>query len=204
MHKLFQRYALASTVVVAAFFASCSRPYATYQRMPVERFSAETPKPATQPVVAEAVTAPVEKVEEPTLVAAAAPVVKTQDIQQLNDAIAKNSAALEDKRVQKRMARVQELLTSAAAKSNVAAAPAAPKKMNMVERMMLKRLDKKIQKHLAPESPQKPMLNSGLLAAGAVFVIVGLLLTLFATGTAATVGVVGLIVGAIILLIGLI
>ena len=121
------------------------------------------------------------------------------------DALVRNDSKLAgNKTVQKRLNRVRALLASASTKASLSPTEvSAPRKMNLVERMMLKKMNKKINKQLAPANPEKTMANSGTLAAGAVLVIIGLLLLILTSGTAATVGLVAVLVGAVILLIGL-
>ncbi|GAB4031258.1 hypothetical protein GCM10028774_08320 [Spirosoma jeollabukense] len=186
-------------------FAACSRPVAYFQPSAREHFAtaqptpapvatAETPAPVAAEVLAPAATvAPVEQTAK-----------ATQALDQM-DALVRNDSKLADnKTVQKRLNRVRTLLASASAKASLSPTEvSAPRKMNLVERMMLKKVNKKINKQLAPANPEKTMANSGTLAAGAVLVIIGLLLLILTSGTAATVGLVAVLVGAVILLIGL-
>jgi hypothetical protein len=72
-----------------------------------------------------------------------------------------------------------------------------------MERLVLKKINKKINHQLAPQNPNKPMVNAGVLATGAVLVIVGLLLVLLTSGTASTLGIIVLLAGAVLLLVGL-
>jgi hypothetical protein len=202
--KSITHYLLGSALMIT-LFAACSRPVAYFQPSAREHFATTQSKtaPATTtetpvPVVAETI-APVETVT-PT-----EPVVKASAALDQMDAMVRNDSKLaENKTVQKRLNRVRTLLASASAKASLTPTEVnAPKKMNLVERMMLKKMNKKINKQLAPANPEKAMANSGTLAAGAVLVIIGLLLLILTSGTAATVGLVAVLVGAVILLIGL-
>ncbi|CAN5491805.1 hypothetical protein BH09BAC4_BH09BAC4_15430 [soil metagenome] len=196
---------LLGSALMITLFASCSRPVAYFQPSAREHFATTQTKTApiataetSAPVAAE-MTAPVEAVTP------AEPVVKASAALDQMDALVRNDSKLaENKTVQKRLNRVRTLLASASAKASLSPTEvSAPKKMNLVERMMLKKMNKKINKQLAPANPEKTMANSGTLAAGAVLVIIGLLLLILTSGTAATVGLVAVLVGAVILLVGL-
>ncbi|QMW00166.1 hypothetical protein [Spirosoma foliorum] len=180
--------------------SSCSRPVAYFQPTAREHYAAKTSESA--PVVT-----PSTSVDQ-------TPVVETTNAQQLAQAnsslneldamVSTNTKLANNKTVQKRLNRVRTLLASASTKASLSPTEvAAPKKMNLMERMMVKKMNKKISKQLAPNNPEKTMMNSGTLATGAVLVLIGLLLLLLTTGTAATVGVIALVVGAVLLLVGL-
>lgn len=191
---------LFSALLGIVIVSSCSRPVAYFQ--PSAREHIVSTPPQTTPLVTS------------STVADQAPVVAstpTQQLAQVNTSlnevdalVSTNSKLAANKTVQKRLNRVRTLLASASTKASLAPTEiAAPKKMNLMERMMLKKMNKKISKQLAPNNPEKSMINSGTLATGAVLVIIGLLLILLTSGTAFTVGVIALIVGAVLLLLGL-
>ncbi|MVM28747.1 hypothetical protein GO755_01790 [Spirosoma sp. HMF4905] len=180
--------------------SSCSRPVAYFQPSAREHIVAApspvAPVVAAQPSVSQAAaetTSPVQQLAQ-----------ANSSLNEIDALVSNNSKLASNKTVQKRLNRVRTLLASASTKANLAPTEtAAPKKMNLMERMMVKKMNKKISKQLAPANPDKAMINSGTLATGAVLVIVGLLLILLTTGTAFTVGVIALIVGAVLLLLGL-
>ncbi|RYC71367.1 hypothetical protein [Spirosoma sordidisoli] len=199
MNTLTQR--LLVGLMLTIFFASCSRPVAYFQKSPRESF-AKTP--AVQAPVADAST-PVSGVNESVVVATPAqPIAQANAALDQMDAMVRNDAKLAtDKTVQKRLNKVRTMLTSAAQKSTLtpAATTAPQKKAGLVERLMIKKLNKKINRQLAPSNPEKAMANTGILAAGAVAVIIGLLILLL--GGSGTLGVILLLAGAIVLLVGL-
>ncbi len=120
------------------------------------------------------------------------------------EAVAKadNKLTVSDKqKLDKRMGRIKQLLATTS--FTEASANATTHKTTAMERMMVKKINKKIQQKMSPEKTQKAQLNTGVLTGGAVLVILGLLLLLLTSGTAATLGLVSLIVGAVLLLIGL-
>jgi hypothetical protein len=194
---------LLAGIVMASVFAACSRPVAYFQPSQREHFATNAAK-----------TAPVAVAETPVSVATETPTTTATPVEQLAqanatmtqvDALVSNNKALStDKTVQKRLNRVRTLLASASTKASLTPTEtSAPKKMNLMERMMLKKMNKKISKQLAPANPEKTMISTGTLATGAVLVILGLLLLLLTTGTGATVGLIVLLVGAVVLVVGL-
>lgn len=185
----------------AAVLSSCSRPVAYFQPSTREHF-AKTPASA---VPAERVALSTEPATPAVVATPAEQVAQTTAALDKMDAMVRNDSKLgADKTVQKRLNRIRTLVASTSTKA--AAAPtevSAPKKMNLMERMMLKKMNKKISKQLAPANPDQAMSSRGTLAAGAVLVIIGLLLLVLTSGTASTIGLVAVLVGAVILLIGL-
>jgi hypothetical protein len=201
---MFSKHIVAA-LLGAAVFSSCSRPVAYFQPTAREHFATA---PAKAVSVAPAESAAPVIAQTPVTTSVGTPseqVAQTTAALDQMDAMVRNDSKLSaDKTVQKRLNKVRTLLAANSAKAALAPTEAAaPKKMNMVERMMLKKMNKKISKQLAPSSPEKTMANTGTLAGGAVLVIVGLLLLILTSGTAATVGLVAVLVGAVILLIGL-
>jgi hypothetical protein len=193
-------------LLMTTLFTACNRPVAYFQKSPREHFAVTTPTPTpvvtteSAPVALAAPTATPETASSPVAQA-------TQVNEALNqmDAMVRNDSKLAaDKTVQKRLNRIRSLVAATSAKSTLApSATTAPKKASLMERLVLKQMNKKISKQLAPNNPNKTMANTGILATGAVLVIIGLLLLLLTTGTGATVGVIVLLAGAVILLVGL-
>jgi len=201
---MFSKHIVAA-LLGTAVFSSCSRPVAYFQPTAREHYATA---PAKAAAVAQVEMAAPVAAQTPATATVAAPseqVAQTTAALDQVDAMVRNDSKLSaDKTVQKRLNKVRTLLAASSAKAALAPTEAnAPKKMNLMERVMLKKMNKKISKQLAPANPEKAMVNSGTLAGGAVLVIVGLLLLILTTGTAATVGLVAVLVGAVILLIGL-
>lgn len=178
-----------------ALITSCSRPYATVQRTPTQKFATTTQTAPVQAIaLAQAETSIV--VEAP--VATPTPAVEVAAVQsQLNEAIASNKAMMADKRVQKQMAKINAVLATSSSKEATTNPMATTKKMNLVERMMVKKIDQKIKNKMAPE---KTMAKS-LLTLGAIIAIIGLVLTLL--GVASPLGIIALIVGLVLILVDL-
>lgn len=199
---MFSKHIVAALLGVAVF-SSCSRPVAYFQPSAREHFATA---PAKTETVTQTESAASAIAQTPASVATPSEqVAQTTTALEQMDAMVRNDSKLSaDKTVQKRLNKVRTLLAANSAKAALAPTEAsAPKKMNLVERMMLKKMNKKISKQLAPANPEKTMVNSGTLAGGAVLVIIGLLLLILTSGTAATVGLVAVLVGAVILLVGL-
>ncbi|WP_375445921.1 hypothetical protein [uncultured Fibrella sp.] len=188
-------------LAVTAFLGSCSRPVATFQPSKAERFySVQTPvmPVATQEVVASEPVAVAPVVAETP----AAPVAANATI---NEALTKAEAYASTKarpadarKLERRITKIREVL-AANPQQALTTNNAVSQKTTLVKRMMLKSMDKKIQKHLAPEQPMR----SSTLTAGLVIGLIGLLLLLLTTGTAATIGLIALVVGIVLVILGL-
>lgn len=186
--------------------AGCSRPVAYFQRGPVQHYN--TPKTETVAVVPAQITQSVDIVAPvPTAISAPAePVVQAKaTVSQLEAYVRNDSKQMSDKTLTKRMNRVKTMLASASTNRTLApTATKAPRQMNVAERLLLKKINKKIGNHLAPSKPDKTMINGGLLTGGVILVLAGLLLIVLTSGTASTIGVIALLVGALALVLGLI
>jgi hypothetical protein len=190
---------LLAGLLMTTLFAACSRPVAYFQKSQREQFATAQPQAITAPAVDVATTEQTASTAAPT----------TQQLAQANvaldqmDALVRNDAKLAaNKTLQKRMSRIRSMVATASTNATLTpSALNAPRKANLVERMVLKKLNKKISKQLAPANPDKAMASTGVLAAGAVVVIVGLILLL--TGAASGLGVILLLAGAVVLLVGL-
>ncbi len=187
---------LLAVLTGTAFLVSCSRPVAYFQPTAREHVASATtadPIVTPEPPVSEAVSLP------------AGQVVQTATLDKIDALVRNDSKLTADRTIQKRLNRVRTLLATTSAKAALTPATVnAPKKMNLMERMMLKKMNKKISRQLAPANPNQAMAIKGVLALGAVVLIAGLLLVLLTSGTGATIGVIGIIAGLALLLIGLI
>ncbi len=197
-----------------ALLSSCSRQYAVMQRTPSVSYhspAAQNAAPvAEKPVVnqstevaqvatlnTDVTSAPVSTVE---------PVVAVQIVsKQLDEAVAANSRAVTGNRaVQKHVARVQQLLATAQQQATLtpttAAAPT--QKAGFTARLMLKKLNARINRQMAPDK------TNALDRTTRIGLIVGLIgLILWLLGGSTTLGVIGLvafIVGLVLVLVGLI
>lgn len=203
MKKITQHLPLA--VLLTILFAACSRPVAYFQKSPREQYTAAPTM--TLPTVSSPkdVALPVDESVPAVLPITAESVTSAGTASNQDDALAtitRQSAA--DKSLQKRMNRVRTLLASASVKvATTSPTAGVSRKASLVERLMVKKMNRKINRQLAPENPNKPMLNTGILATGAVLVLIGLLLLLLTSGTASTVGIIVLLAGAVLLLVGL-
>ena len=98
--------------------------------------------------------------------------------------------------------RVQNLLTT----THSQLAPTetqAPRRMNLVERLIVKKMNRKISHQLAPNSPQKALISRGKLIVGIVLLVGGLAMLIAGTGTVAFIGLIVGLVGALAILVGL-
>ncbi len=187
---------LFAALIATILLASCSRPVAYFQpsaREHVAAVSAPATPVSVAALVAETSSTPAEQLAQASVA-----------LDQVDAMVRNDNKLSADKTVQKRLNRVRTLLASQVSKVDVSPTEVnTPKKMNLVERIMLKKMNKKISRQLAPANPEKVMVSTSTLATGAVLVIVGLLLLLLTTGTAATIGLIAILVGAVVLLVGL-
>ena len=186
-----------------AVLSSCSRPVAYFQRGPVEHYN--TPKTETVAVAtpAETVAAPQAVSVEPGAVATPAPAPAEQVAQakatmtQIEAYVRNDSKLATDKKLNKRLNRVNAMLETAATKASLAPnATTSAKKATLLERIATKKIDKQIKHKLSPE---RTMAKS-LLTIGLIIGVAGLILILVnATG----IGVLALIVGLVLVLLDL-
>lgn len=185
-------------LAVTTFLGSCSRPVANFQRSKAEHFyTAQTP--AT--TVASMPTIPVEPVataEAITPAPADASVQLEQALTQTEAYASANARPADARKLERKISKIREVLASAPQKMMTSAKTAS--KPTLVQRLMLKSMDKKIQKHLAPEQPQR----SNTLTAGIIVALIGLLLLLVGgPGLGQTLGLIGLVIGIVLIILGL-
>ena len=181
-------------LAVTAFLGSCSRPVATFQRSNVERFytaqAPTAPVAATSDVVAESVAT--------TSVVATNADAKAQIEQALvkTEAYAStNARPAEARKLERRISKIRQVLATTTQQTLTSTKSAA--KPTMVQKLMLKGMDRKIQKHLAPEQPQR----SSNLTIGLVVGAIGLLLLLLSVAN--PLGLILLVVGIVLIILGL-
>jgi hypothetical protein len=177
----------------ASLFTACSRPYATYQPTTAESFRS-IPAPVLAPVPVEQ---PAVAVAEPATV----PVTPSMTVlqQQLNEAVASNKAAVSDRNVQKSLARVNKLLTTSEQKTAPASARAM-QKMTAIQKVVLEKMNRTIQKRLAPTQTQT---NSRALRVGVVLAVIGLILLLLSNSVLGALGYISLLVGLVVIVLAL-
>ena len=100
------------------------------------------------------------------------------------------------------MVRLNELMATASDKAVSSAPVTSAKKMTFLERTMLKKMDKKIKNHVAPD--QTKVMNSNVRL-GLIIGIIGLILLLLGgSSVLSIIGAIGLIVGLVLILLGVI
>ncbi|GAB3553963.1 hypothetical protein GCM10027577_38020 [Spirosoma fluminis] len=195
---------LFAALMGAAILSSCSRPVAYFQKGPREQFKSPqqetvavaTPVEAAQPVAVETLTPEATPAPAP----AVAEVAQAKQVMSQVEAYVRNDSKLaSNKKLTKRMARVNELLTTASDKSNVSASAASTKKLSLMERTVLKKLDKKIKNHVAPDEAKALNRNA---RNGIIIGAIGLILSLLFGGVIGVLGLILLIVGIVLILLG--
>jgi len=199
---------LFTALIGAAILSSCSRPVAYFQPTARENFKSAQPQAvaAVTPVAEESVAA--QSAEVATITpATAAPVEQQlaqtkQAVSQVEAYVRNDNKLASNKKLAKRMTRLNEMLATTSAKTEVATNVASTKKMSLMERTMLKKIDKKIKNHVAPDQTKAMSSNVRL---GVIIGIVGLLLLLLGGGSVlGVIGAIGLIVGLVLILLGVI
>lgn len=184
----------------AALLTACSRPVATFQKSQPERFYSQ--QKATEPVVAnDEVASPVADV--PAVAVAEAPVALpvVAQTKQASDALASLKATnATDRRMTKRIERAEKMLAEVNQKASTQTVTST-KKASFMERTMLKSIDAKIKKHMAPKETTA---MTGYVRLGAIIGLIGLLLLLIGNGVGATIGLIALIAGLVLILLGVI
>lgn len=202
-------YALIATVL----FSACSRPYATYQKMPVEHYGSrktQTPVAVPTEVVSTEKALVTTQPDAAIIPSSSLPaVVSTPSADAakakaaVDQVVASSANKVTSNKLQKSMARIQKMLGAENTQTAMDARKAGvAKKPNLAERLMLKNVDKKIKRALAPNHPNAPKAVNVIVTVGAIVALVGLILYLATTSNA--IGITLLIVGLVLLLVGLI
>ncbi len=170
-----------------ALISSCSRPVAYFQR-----------EPAASRAQTEALATPVQRVT--TQAQTLPPVTVTTadaEVYALADTKLVTTKTLPD-----RILRAEKLLSSTAVTSSPDTKNTAHR-VNGIERLLIKKLNKHIHKQLAPAHPEKAMLSKGKLIGGIVLLIGGLIMLIAGMGTVAFIGLILSLLGALGIIVGL-
>lgn len=177
---------LCTALFMTTALSSCSRPVAYFQRESLKLATIANSQPVDVPTLNQAIASPIK------------PITTTSQFEAYvrND----NKLALR-KTLRKRMDKVETLLVSTLETLEPSVNYSAHK-VNMVERLMVKKMNKRNHQQLAPDEPKKAMgdrikLFGGilLLVVGAVIMIAGAKPILFLGLILALAGVVGIIAG---------
>ena len=174
-----------------AVISSCSRPVAYFQRAPVDSYTASNTQAVAVVTPTQAVTTPAPPLAE-----------VNSTITQLETYVRNDSKLSLNKALSKRMVRVKKLLTSTAQPLE-SKATSAPRRMKLVEKLILRKMNKQISRQLAPNHPEKAMISTGKLIGGLVLLIAGLIMLFAGTGTVAFIGIILSLIGALGLLVSL-
>jgi hypothetical protein len=195
---------LAVALMGAAILSSCSRPVAYFQRTQPERFAAKTEAVAAPVATNEATVAPAVEVAPvaapvPVAVEKAEKVAQAKEVMNQVDAYVRNDSKLaSNKTLTKRIAHAKQMLASAETNTALNTTAASTKKMSLMEKMVMKKLDKKIKNHVAPEEANALNRN---LRNGIIIGAIGLILSLFG-GVISIIGLILLVVGVVLILLG--
>ncbi len=189
---------LFTALVGTVLLASCSRPVAYFQPTAREQFATSKPVKAVVVAPAETVT-----VSDEAPVVAAVQVEQVKQAVSAVDAYVRNDSKLAaSKTLNKRMTRLNKLLATATGNATAAAKVTSTRKMTFMERTMLKKMDKKIKNHVAPD---KTDAVNGNVRLGIIIGGIGLLLLILGgSSVLSVIGGIGFVVGLVLILLGLI
>jgi hypothetical protein len=134
---------LCAALLAVAMLTSCSRPVAYFQRGPVDSSNKTSTRIVTLATPAQHLTGPTQ------------PLMQASTIADQPEAYARKDNRLSTpKSSGKRIIRIREILTSTAGTVR-SEAISAPHKITSIERLFLRKMNKRISKQLAPNHPEK-------------------------------------------------
>jgi len=197
---------LFAALIGASILSSCSRQVAYFQPTQREHFTATKPQPvasATAEVAVSESSVTPAPATETVAVQAAAPTEQVaqakQAMSQLEAYVRNDSKLASNKKLAKRMEKVNDLLASANEKT-VSTKATSAHKLTLVEKAMLKKMDKKIKNHVAPDEAKYLNKNT---KNGIIIGAIGLILSLIFGGVIGVIGLVLLVVGIVLILLGI-
>lgn len=168
-----------------AILSSCSRPVAYYQHSPIVPYAVPATQTETTPVAEQTAETATELAEQANATVA-----------QIEAYVRQDSKLVANKKLNNRMVRVKNLLASSAGTISPVSLPTT-RKMNVAERLILKKMNRKIGQQLAPNHPEKALVKTGQLIGSLVLLIAGLVLLIAGSGTVAFIGLIVALVGAV-------
>lgn len=186
--------------------SSCSRPVAYFQPSAREQFKSTQPEAVATVTPVEAVKPTETALSTQEATPAPAPAEQLaqakQAVSQVEAYVRNDNKLSSNKKLTQRVARLSQLMASTSEKALTSTNVTSAKKLSLMERTMLKKIDKKIKNHVAPD--QTKVMNSNVRL-GLIIGIVGLLLLLLGGGSVlGVIGLIGFIVGLVLILIGVI
>lgn len=180
---------LCAALISIGLLPSCTRPTAYFQ--PSSGYRASQPESVS-------LKGPVNDVNTPTVQLAQA----TMALSQIDAYVRSDRQLATNEKLHSHLNRARKLLASAHETRKPDIAQAATKK-TLVERLMLRKINRQMGKQLAPNHPEKALLaNRGQLIGGLVLLVGGLILLIAGTGTAAFIGLILALIGALGVILG--
>lgn len=194
---------LVAALMCAAFISSCSRPVAYFQKTPREHYTSPHRETVATVAPAEVAQPSITTTEAPATPAPeatkAAQVASAKQVMSQIDAYVRNDSKLaSNKKLTRRLERANQMLAAANEKTVVSTNGASAKKLSLMERSVLKKLDKKIKHTLAPDDTNALNRN---VRNGIIVGAIGLILSLFG-GIIGIIGLILLVVGVVLILLG--
>ena len=195
---IFFIHRLCIALTCIGLLSACSRPIAYFQHTVATSATSQRTQRLSEVSIMAAV-------DGASIVTAHSPSASHISVSQFEAYVRNDVRLATNKKLHTRMERLKNALSeSVKEKTRNVTSMHIARKMNVVERLMLKKLNTRVKNHLAPTHPERAMVNRGLLSGGAILFIIGLLLLLFTTGTASAIGLIALLIGILALILGLI
>jgi PBP1b-binding outer membrane lipoprotein LpoB len=190
MTTTFTQY-LFAILFMTAVLSSCSRPVAYFQREPINLATTVKSQPVAEPTFNGAPALPEE------------PIIDTIITTSHPEAYARNDSKLAlGKTLRKRMNQMERLLVSTHEPLGPTVSYAV-RKMNTVERRMVKKINKSNSQQLAPDQPKKAMADRIKLFGGILLLVVGAVIMLAASKSILFLGIILALAGIVGIIAGL-
>ena len=144
---------LFSTVFATLLLASCARQQAYFQPTARESFKSAPVAAVIQPVEAALAAEAVSVISQPAPALQLAQAKQT--INEVEAYVRNDSKLASNKKLTRRVAKLNALMETATTKTVQTTDVASTKKMNLMQRFMLKKMNKKISHQLAPRQSRK-------------------------------------------------
>jgi hypothetical protein len=183
---------LLGNLVWLVLMASCSRPVAYVQPGLREPIEAATPRVSSNNTPA-FMASPDQQIAS-----------VTHSLNELDALVSTDNKLTSRKTSQQRQHNRQALLVAPSEKISAGTTEVvSTRKMTFVERLMVKKLNTRIRRQLAPNNPEKTWASKSILAIGAVLLLGGILLLAFASGGGFALGAIAVAAGLVLLLVEL-
>lgn len=180
---------LCAALLSIGLLSACSRPTAYFQ--PSSVYHVSQPEPVNLKVTVAEATAPAGPLAQATVT-----------LSQLDAYVRSDRNLASNEKLNSHLNRAKKLLAASHEAGAPKVAPVATKK-TIMQRLVLRKINRQLGKQLAPNQPEKALLaHTGQLIGGLVLLVGGLILLIAGTGTAAFIGLILALIGALGVILG--